>query len=137
RRTLYRVFNNGAFDHGGRFYGGWWQQVPSRYRKLITINGFPTAELDYSNMQIAMLYAREGLPLAADAYTLDGFPAEKRKLVKQATFKLINATGRIEAPRKEELPDGWDWKRLLAAIEDKHKPISEWFRSGIGLELQR
>ena len=22
---LYRVFNNGAFDQGGRFYGGWWQ----------------------------------------------------------------------------------------------------------------
>ena len=28
-RTVYRVFNNGSFDQGRRFYGGWWQQIPS------------------------------------------------------------------------------------------------------------
>ena len=24
---LHRVFNNGSFDQGGRFYGGWWQSI--------------------------------------------------------------------------------------------------------------
>jgi hypothetical protein len=28
RRSLYRVFNEGVFDKGGRFYGGWWQGIP-------------------------------------------------------------------------------------------------------------
>lgn len=27
-RTLHRVFNNGSWDQGGRFYGGWWQNMP-------------------------------------------------------------------------------------------------------------
>src|SRR5262249_112411 len=45
RRTLRRIFNNGRFDVGGRFYGGWWQQIPNdsekgtAYRQLITIDG--------------------------------------------------------------------------------------------------
>lgn len=63
KRTLYRVFNHGSWESGGRLYGGWWQRIPSDLRKFITINGQPTCEWDFSNMQIAMLYAREGLPL--------------------------------------------------------------------------
>lgn len=27
---LRRIFNNGTFDNGGRFYGGWWQALPSK-----------------------------------------------------------------------------------------------------------
>ena len=25
-----RIFSNNSFKDGGRFYGGWWQQVPNR-----------------------------------------------------------------------------------------------------------
>ena len=32
KRTLRRVFNRGSFQMGGRFYGGWWQNIPSAYR---------------------------------------------------------------------------------------------------------
>jgi hypothetical protein len=28
-RTLVRIFSNGSFKEGGRFYRGWWQNVPS------------------------------------------------------------------------------------------------------------
>jgi len=41
RFRLYRVFNNGSFDLGGRFYGGWWQRIPRDDRPYITINGQP------------------------------------------------------------------------------------------------
>jgi hypothetical protein len=27
------VFNNGKFDEGGRFYGGWWQLIPNDPQK--------------------------------------------------------------------------------------------------------
>lgn len=41
-RTLVRIFSNGSFNgsfkEGGRFYRGWWQNVPSAYRKHITID---------------------------------------------------------------------------------------------------
>jgi hypothetical protein len=72
RVRLYRVFNNGSFDEGGRFYGGWWQQVPGDKRKFITINGRTTFEYDYSYLHPAMLYAELGLPLADDAYEIEG-----------------------------------------------------------------
>jgi hypothetical protein len=33
RASMHRVFNNGTFEQGGRFYGGWWQSIPREYRK--------------------------------------------------------------------------------------------------------
>ena len=48
KRILTRIFSNGRFDHGGRFYRAWWHNVPSDYRKYITIDGKRTCEYDYS-----------------------------------------------------------------------------------------
>ena len=28
QKRLRRIFNNGSFQQGGRFYGGWWQNIP-------------------------------------------------------------------------------------------------------------
>ena len=50
-RTVRRIFNNASFDEGGRFYGGWWERVPSRYRSHITIDGMPTVEMNYAAIQ--------------------------------------------------------------------------------------
>ncbi|MBZ9808315.1 hypothetical protein [Mesorhizobium sp. ESP-6-2] len=134
---LYRIFNDGSFDHGGRFYGGWWQNVPKEYRRFITINGMPTVEVDFSSMQLAMLYAKVGEQLEGDAYAIDGLPSELRPLVKATTLAIINAPGRIRAPSKSALPEGISWKDLQQAILEKHRPIAEYFRSGEGIRLQR
>lgn len=85
RRRVYRVFNNSTFSDGGRFYGGWWQSIPSRWRPHITINWYPTHELDYSSMQPAMLYAKVGLSLDFDAYDIEGFP----KLIARWSRRLL------------------------------------------------
>jgi len=137
QRRLYRVFNNGTFEEGGRFYGGWWQNIPRRYRKFITINWAPIIELDFSNMQAAMLYAKEGLAIEEDAYSIDGIDRQYRPLIKRTFFKLINAEGRVKAPRRTALPDGWTWAQLQEAIRDKHAPIADYFNTGIGIQLQR
>ena len=137
RRQLYRVFNNGTFTDGGRFYGGWWQGVPSTLRKRIVINWYPTAELDYSNMQIAMLYADAGLELEGDAYAIEGIPGSYRKLIKRTLLQIINAERRMRAPRHDELPEGWSWQELQEAIRERHRPIAGHFNSGIGVKLQR
>ena len=50
-------FNNESFEDGGRFYGGWWQSIPSEYRKYISLNGDLTIEMDYSSIHIHLLYA--------------------------------------------------------------------------------
>jgi hypothetical protein len=58
---VYRVFNNGSWKQGGRFYGGFWQGIPSEYRKYIRIDGFPTVEVDYATHHPVLLYARKGI----------------------------------------------------------------------------
>ncbi|TIS23901.1 MAG: hypothetical protein E5X07_15770 [Mesorhizobium sp.] len=134
---LYRIFNEARFDHGGRFYGGWWQSIPKEYRRCITINGMPTVEVDFSSMQLAMLYAQVGQQLEGDAYAIDGIGPEFRPVVKTTTLKMINAKGHIQPPLKSALPPGFSWKNLQEAILAKHKPIAEFFGSGEGIRLQR
>ena len=56
KRILTRIFSNGRFDHGGRFYRAWWQNVPSEYRKYITIDAKRTCEYDYSQLNPHMVY---------------------------------------------------------------------------------
>jgi hypothetical protein len=55
-----RIFNNGSWSDGGRFYGGWWQRLPKQWRKRIKIYDMPTQEIDYSGLHIAILYALAG-----------------------------------------------------------------------------
>ena len=132
---LYRVFNNGTFDQGGRFYGGWWQEIPKEYRKNITINGNHTREVDYSTIHPAMLYARVGLPLPDDAYSIAGLEEYRDTLTKPTLLALINAKKNVKAP--DRLPEGWTWQQLQEAIINKNEPIREYLNSDIGLKLQR
>ena len=137
RRCLYRVFNDGRFDRGGRFYGGWWQEVPSEYRSFITIDGAPTIEADYSAIHPRLLYAREGLDCPGDPYDL-GLDPRHREQVKTALNALINAgPGGIAQPKGYD-PEaiGITHKELIDRVREHHEPISKYFYSGIGLELQ-
>lgn len=138
QRTLYRVFNYGSFEHGGRFYGGWWQQIKSRYRKFITINWHPVSEIDFSSMQPAILYAMEGVPAPQDAYAVDGIHEDYRDLLKKTLLQIINAADEhMRAPRREELPEGMSFRDLKNALKAKHAAISSHFNSGIGTRIQR
>ncbi|TWI60953.1 hypothetical protein LZ24_03473, partial [Desulfobotulus alkaliphilus] len=83
---VHRVFNQGSWDLGGRFYGGWWQTCPKAERKTITIGdrtdpngGEATVELDYSCLYPTLLYAEKGLELSKDAYDILGFPRNEAK----------------------------------------------------------
>ena len=49
-RYIVRKFTNGTFDSRGRFYGGWWMDVPREYRKFIKTLSKPTAELVCSTL---------------------------------------------------------------------------------------
>ena len=128
--------NPGRFS---RFYGAWWQRIPSGARPYITINDGPTREFDYSNLHAAMLYARKGLPLREDAYLLDGVDPKYRKLIKATFFRLINAKRgqKIQAPKVKLLPPRISWRELQEMVKEKHAPIGEYFNSGEGLRLQR
>ena len=137
RRSVVRIFNDGDWSKGGRFYGGWWQSVPKRYRPFITIDGKQTVELDFSHLHPALLHAREGLVLEGDAYQI-GLPSVPRNVVKRAFNAMVNAGDRLNPI------DGFDsarfgisWNELQDQIANRHQPIRLYFKSQYGLHLQR
>lgn len=135
------------FDKGGRFYGGWWEGIPSPYRAKLLIDGKRTEELDFGSLHPTILYAKHGLALPKDAYEISlrptKFPKGKsiidfRKVVKRAFNAMLNADKRLHAPPRELSLHEWGikWGDLVEAIEDQHSPIETEFFSGVGLSLQ-
>ena len=157
-----RIFNNSSFQQGGRFYGGWWQQIPSEDRPYIKINGMRTLEVDYSNLHAVLLYARRGIhygeDIGGDAYDIDVPELYDRKLsrlvAKAMLLVAINAddeSGAFQAARnkirEEETKDPdvipADTKftnnllqKVLDQIREKHPLIEDMFLSGAGVDLQ-
>lgn len=75
RKYVHRKFYDNSYQLHGRFYGGYWESIPSEWRKRITINGRPTVEMDYTNMHFAMLYHEIGEKMLqmGDLYDLSPF----------------------------------------------------------------
>jgi hypothetical protein len=149
KSRLRRIFNNGSFEEGGRLYNGWWQSVPSKYRRYIRIDNIETVEVDYSGYHINLLYAMEGLPLPTeDVYSLNGIPEESRNMLKVVLQILLNAGTEQKALRKikEEFPrkkhpgvftnENITHESIIRAFKQKHEAISKYFGSGYGVELQ-
>ena len=138
KRILTRIFSNGRFDHGGRFYRAWWHNVPSEYRKYITIEGKRTCEYDYSQLNPHMVYFLRGAKMGdEDAYNRV-FDGEHRSIVKEAFNAMIQAsTNLTHKPKKLDLNEvDLDWPTLKQAILDAHKPIADVFFQGHGNHLQ-
>ena len=138
KRTLVRIFSNGSFKQGGRFYRGWWQNVPSEYRKYITIDEKRTAEFDFSQLNPHLLYHSNYKQLGSeDAYdrVLDG---EHRKIVKQAFNAMVQASSPLKnCPNDIDLSEAdISWAELRDRIIRSHKPIDDLFFRGHGNHLQ-
>jgi hypothetical protein len=137
-RTLTRIFSNGSFKEGGRFYRGWWQNVPKKYRKDITIDMKRTSEFDFSQLNPHMIYFAYNKELGSeDAYdrVLNG---EHRDLVKSAFNAMIQASTRLNTCPRDIDPSIADmsWGELRDRIIESHKPIAHLFFDGIGNRLQ-
>jgi hypothetical protein len=142
RITYYRIFN-GRFARGGRWYGPWWQNVPSRCRAGIRINGEPTCEPDIPGCHMRLLCARAGVKLGAgDPYEGLGLP---RKDVKLALSVMLNAPSwaRARAALLANLSDddgptvGARVDRLRTAIRRRFPALDPFWNTGYGLTLQR
>jgi hypothetical protein len=146
RKKLKRIFNNGSWDQGGRFYGGWWQRIPKNFRHYVTINDKMTIEYDYSGLHINMLYAEQGLSLPnEDPYFLADYP-DSRDFLKKSLQAIINAKDRktaLSAIQKQinfgeiEKPSNVkDLNDIIDKFVEKHKPISNSFYESQGVSLQ-
>lgn len=134
-KELYRVFK-GSWQLGGRFYGGWWQQVRANDRRHLLIDDGETVELDYQMLHPRLVYARAGQRLEGDAYALDGWD---RKVCKRA-FNILLNTGNYPQALGAILPHVYGNRgsaaRLIADIKRRHASVADSFHSGAGLRLQ-
>lgn len=140
RVGLRRIFARGSFEKHGRFYGGWWQSVPSKYRPFVTIDDRKTVELDYSGMALRLLYASEGKDIGNDdPYAIgiadEGSPA-KRDLIKKFTNAILNdEDGKFRLTRDELALLGVNHNQLLQRVRKRHHPVAHHFNTGVGLRL--
>ena len=147
-KYLDRIFNDTDFSLGGRFYHGWWQQIPHEYRPYITINHQAVVELDYKHLHPAILYGMKNLPelwRGFDSYTLDmeGFKPEHRKPLKLIFQYMINNNLKKDAVntiKAKGLAASFPYsaEELLEEMIKKHAPIKEYFfNKEMGMKLQK
>ena len=154
-KRLRRIFNNSRWDQGGRFFGGWWQNIPREYRKYIRLDDKHVVECDYSGLHINMLYAMEKLQMPkGDVYKLKGYSNDEtfRRFVKQLLLIMVNADSRetvrkaihssVHRDKNLELPPeipstkAADLYPVMDAFEKKHEKIRQYFCTGKGIDLQ-
>jgi hypothetical protein len=166
QKALYRVFNNGRFDQGGRFYGGWYQRYERWIRERITLDNKETVEIDFRELHIILAYAMVGIDFHAstgedDPYLIKDFkyPDEDahryRNLIKTTFLIMLNAKNEKSAVKavfskwqgnrndssldKTEYPEKVTHeqiKQLMGWIKSKHQSIAGLFNSDVGLDMQ-
>ena len=148
-----RIFYRSDWNVGGRFHGGWWQQVPSDYRQHIYIDGQATIEVDYSSLHIALAYALEGYQPPEAPYEIElkdtGIPKHlQRGFVKQLVLTAINAKDRPSTyqafrnevnteHRKSQLPKLTNevLEAVLDTFIEANRQIESYIASDKGVEL--
>jgi len=140
-----RIFNNGTFKDGGRFYGGFWQNIPKGWRTAIRINGQPVVEHDYGGLHINLLYAQENKDCTGDPYSLQHprySDEELRPYLKQLLLIMINCRKKeqvLKAVRNANQLSSYsafNHGEFIELLSNKHKPIQKYFYTGYGITLQ-
>ena len=155
QKFVARIFNNDSFQEGGRYWGGWWQRLSSKWRKRIRINDRKVVEIDYSGIHIVMLYALKNIDywskINTDPYNIKGLEQSERMrdLLKIILLSSINAENREKARKAIQFeinmdkdlrawfyPKKIDLKVIMDRFVKTHHLIQDKFFSGAGIHLQ-
>lgn len=145
-KLFHRVFN-GDFEHGGRWYGPAWQNLPKELRPRLTIDGAATCEIDIRSCHPRLLCASAGLQLPFDDPNFDFYRLASfgRDEVKAAVQVLLNAPNPRSAQgaliqalyQRGRLDPAARAKSLSKAVRAAWPQLAPHWGSGIGLRLQR
>lgn len=149
--ALSRIYCQGEWDRGGRFYRGFWQNIPAKYRRFLTINGKSVVEVDYKCLHPRLAYAKHRINYIEDAYDLTeyGYGAEWRPALKialnamlcsdnkhKAVCGVTIAINRLFVEQGMKKVTRIEVERVFDAFTLKHKPIRKKFYTGAGVKLQ-
>lgn len=140
-RRLRRIFNLASFEHGGRLFGGFWQDLSKRQRKRgLLINGNPVTTLDFGQIAPRIMYGMAQAPLHfEDAYLLPGLDNKHRDGVKKVFNAMLHAK-----ERQKRFPHGTrdlipnkaiKVDRVINAILEHHAPVAHLFYNDQGLRV--
>jgi hypothetical protein len=156
KKKMRRVFNNKSYIEGGRFYGAYWMEMPSKLRLRLIFDKQKVIEADYSGIHIHLLYNKIGIDYGIkkeDPYAIPGYPTtdKYRNLFKKLLLAAVNAqdddksTGEnkaIKALRKsinfnpDDYPDEIpDLHKVISDFKKHHTPIANFLFTGVGYEL--
>ena len=147
-----RIFNNNSWEQNGRFYGGWWQRIPSEQRRDIYINDEPTVEIDYSGLHPVLIYQRRGIDywkdIRRDPYqtNIEGVSEKDSRAIGKSlllfSFNMTDETKLFQAVKgelQEDIPQFSftfdNLRQVLNKLRVMHPVIEEDILSGIGLNL--
>lgn len=141
KRLMYRVFCDGTFEHGGRLFGHWCQNINKLERQYVTIDGEPVCDLDYGSMHIALLHHLDGtvFDVTSDPFNIPGWE-QYRTAMKKVAYALLNASKPINhfpADIKNEFPNGTRFKDVKEVIFDHIPIVKKHAFTRVGLKLQR
>lgn len=137
-RRLRRYFNNNSFGHGGRLFGGFWQNMKKDMRKDIVIDGMDTVTLDYGQMIARVLYGHAGKPFKfQDAYNVPGLEG-----CRSGVKKVFSAMLYSDSPLKR-MPQGcrglfaqkFTYADVAGKIIQHHHQVADLLHAGIGPTL--
>lgn len=137
--TMTRIFNNGNFDEGGRFYCQL-QNLSKKQRVNLLFDSEPTIEIDFSGMHPHLLYHLQGDEFNGDPYEIEGFD---RGAVKVAFNTLINRdSSKHKGMAAKSLARNLNITMVQAtslenALYRLHHRIAGHFNTGYGLRLQK
>jgi hypothetical protein len=137
-RRLYRYFA-GDFKSGGRLFRGFWQNLPKPARRLgLRIEGEGVIELDYSQLNPTLAYAKVGCsPPPGDAYTLPGFEKSRDGVKTVFNALLFDKKPRNRFPKDEKVafPPRTKIRDVIEAIHEKHPMLKSVLSTGAGFHL--
>ena len=118
-----KIFSNGSFDKGGKFYGGWWQRISEKQREKILMDDRETIEIDYKSLHPVLAYAKKGIDFwkrtntTKYSYFNDSYDVSisgiKDKEDSRAVVKLLFLTALNTNSEKEcfhKFRDQWDYE---------------------------
>jgi hypothetical protein len=146
RKTVWRIFNNGSWEQGGRLYNGFWETMKREDRfRLLRIStrshpdGEPIANVDHGQLFPRLAYIAIGLPPAEDEdlydITGDGFHREGWKQLVNALLLSEKAFRSWPKGASASFSPGTKLRDVVAAIRKRHAPIAHLFGSGAGIRF--
>ena len=121
-----------TLDLCGRYYCGSFQTEKSHLRPTITINGKPTCEVDFANIQPRCLATELGVTIDYDPYDVD-LDGVTRKFIKRCFMSVLFSSSRSGAKTsitnklKKDGIEGVTAEDIITAIEKTNESISSEF----------